>query len=499
MRRGKRNRIIGLLILTILLAGCLLAGCGAMQDGTGEGKTGQESEGLETGGESRLPETGEDQDSSESAAAEEEENGGSSKAEPEPSFGASAGVPSICVDQSGYITKGDKIAIFYGRELPREFHVVKEETGEVVFAGYLKSDGYNGGGQEYNGYGDFSEVQESGTYYIEAPLLGRSYSFRVGDDLYEEVFGEVCRQYFEGRQEKEEPGGSVEEAAREITVMLLAYELNPGVFTDDTGIPESGNGIPDLLDEIRHEIEWMLEGGEAEAEAEEAFAMVLAKFSYFYQEYDTEFATECLKAADIAWMQADLTEADHGDSAEDGKHEWKFAAAAELYRASGKQSYHRYVTEYLSGEIEWKEMDLPLLAGGAAYICTRQPVDLPLCEEITRALTIRAEEAAQNVEDILWNRQEETSEGGRELLEESIYLILINHMITSKEYAAMIENCFHYLMGRNVQSICYIENAGENNYRMEEETAGVSSWPEGNGRLILLLGDILNWQAEHGS
>jgi hypothetical protein len=41
--------------------------------------------------------------------------------------------------------------------------------------------------------------------------------------------------------------------------MLRAYEDNPGVFPDgQLNIPESGNGIPDILDEIRVELDWLL-------------------------------------------------------------------------------------------------------------------------------------------------------------------------------------------------------------------------------------------------
>ena len=37
------------------------------------------------------------------------------------------------------------------------------------------------------------------------------------------------------------------------------YEIDPSKFLDDAwNIPESGNGIPDLLDELRWELDWML-------------------------------------------------------------------------------------------------------------------------------------------------------------------------------------------------------------------------------------------------
>jgi endoglucanase len=40
--------------------------------------------------------------------------------------------------------------------------------------------------------------------------------------------------------------------------LLTAYADKPSVFTDDFGIPESGNGVPDLLDEIKVELDWMM-------------------------------------------------------------------------------------------------------------------------------------------------------------------------------------------------------------------------------------------------
>lgn len=39
--------------------------------------------------------------------------------------------------------------------------------------------------------------------------------------------------------------------------LLMAYKENPAVWADNYNIPESGNGVPDLLDEIKYEIEWL--------------------------------------------------------------------------------------------------------------------------------------------------------------------------------------------------------------------------------------------------
>ncbi|MBC8106591.1 MAG: glycoside hydrolase family 9 protein, partial [Anaerolineae bacterium] len=40
--------------------------------------------------------------------------------------------------------------------------------------------------------------------------------------------------------------------------LLNAYEWNPAAYGDNTNIPESGNGVPDTLDEIKWELDWLL-------------------------------------------------------------------------------------------------------------------------------------------------------------------------------------------------------------------------------------------------
>ena len=47
-------------------------------------------------------------------------------------------------------------------------------------------------------------------------------------------------------------------AARYIIVLLHAYEEHPAAFGDDYGIPESGNGIPDILDEVKWGLDWLV-------------------------------------------------------------------------------------------------------------------------------------------------------------------------------------------------------------------------------------------------
>lgn len=46
-------------------------------------------------------------------------------------------------------------------------------------------------------------------------------------------------------------------AAEPISQLLMAFDEKPQIFTDDYNIPESGNGIPDILDEVKWELDWL--------------------------------------------------------------------------------------------------------------------------------------------------------------------------------------------------------------------------------------------------
>lgn len=505
MHRGRR--------LAILLLAVFLTGCVAGQDapekvdtrrsGADAGETGA---GMDL---QKAPGDGANPQDAQTAEAEQTQEPVSD-------------IVGICVNRTGYITDAVKLAVFCGSELPQEFEVIRQADGETVFTGTLKDQGYRRQDQEYTGYGDFSQVQEPGGYYIEAPVLGRSYFFEIGDSVYEDALRELSGRYvryWEGgaafREER-----SVLEAVRETAVLLLACELNGDCLSDETGAEEGANGIPDLLDGIRSEVQWLLEmqdaqtgavcGDPARGQEEEgegggqspdpvssaAFAMALARFSYLYQDYDTQFATECLKAADRAWVYVEQS----GSAQADG---WRFAAAAELYRASGRKSFHDYVAGYLSEKDYQSRMDESMFWGCAAYLSTRQPVELSLCEEITRALMAWADEAARAAQGSPFLARECGPDGDcGKLLEDGMYLSLVNHMVSSREYELVVENCLHYLLGRNRLSVSYPGEGEEDLKTAENETLkppGRGSWGRAeDGSMIFLLSETLCWQREHG-
>lgn len=436
--------------------------------------------------------------------------------EPVISYEMPAASPTILINQSGYINESSKVAVFKGSELPEEFYVVQEDTGERVYTGYLENKGYNEKLQEYNCYGDFSEVTRPGTYYIEAPILGRSYSFKIGEDLYEQALKEACRQFYYSRcglaltkefageeahgachtgkarfrekaaaidvsggwHQTKEGSRETEWAARNIGAMLFAYELYGEAFGDDTNIPESKNSIPDILDEIRYETDWLLkmQNGQTGAvyagitvcerdrgmgiisyvepediRSSKAFAMALAKFSYLYQNYDAEYAELCLRAAENAWRYVKRYDTAPADS-------WKFAAAAELYRASGRGSFHRVIQEYLKAGSYKEELDEIAFLGCIAYISTSRQVEITYCAEIAEVILTKAEEISKETRGSIYRTAGNPAGGNhQEMLLDMMYLTAADYMITNQEYKNIIENHLHYFMGRNEMGINYAD------------------------------------------
>jgi endoglucanase len=156
---------------------------------------------------------------------------------------------------------------------------------------------------------DFSSLTAKGLYYVFDPEKQvRSHPFEIDDDVYRRVLKSATRMYYFNRAnfEKKPPYSCVgkrcwslgadyvgavqdrearsvtdrrnERAARDLSggwwdagdvnkyvtfardpvhQLLTAYEERPSAFTDDFGIPESGNGVPDLVDEVLVELAWL--------------------------------------------------------------------------------------------------------------------------------------------------------------------------------------------------------------------------------------------------
>jgi hypothetical protein len=197
-----------------------------------------------------------------------------------------------------------------GRFSPGTLYEVRRTTdGSVAFRGE-PVPWHNGTVENSSGdrgwWFDFSAVDIPGSYFVYDEQKGvRSATFLIASDVYRKVLRAAVRMYYYQRSgiAKQPPyadacwtdepsyiGPHQDLEARDVTdpgnpskvrnvsggwfdagdtnkyvtfavqpvhQLLTAYQENPGAFGDNFGIPESGNGIPDVLDEVRWETDWL--------------------------------------------------------------------------------------------------------------------------------------------------------------------------------------------------------------------------------------------------
>ena len=216
------------------------------------------------------------------------------------------------------------------------------------------------------------------------------------------------------------------------------------------------------------------------------FAAAMAKFSYLYQSYDRQFATQCLQAADRAYRYAEnyLT---------DISQEQYFDAAAELYRATGGYQYHNVIKSYLTQNTDPDLENDFAFWGCVTYLSTKQPVDIALCKSVTQNLMRKGEVISFSSKDSKLLVEADEKQGSNAgLLRKMTRLAVVDHIITNHEYATVLENHIHYMLGRNLLSISYLDGEGERNYRDIDVSLGIMNQVDLNAELLLLLAAIMD-------
>lgn len=238
---------------------------------------------------------------------------------------AAPGSQHLRVDQFGYRPLARKVAVLrepvIGHDAPAGFvpgasiEVVRSSDGTVAFSGPAVA--WNGGAVHGASgdrvwWFDFSGLTEEGTFFVRDSQSGAvSEEFDIARDVYAGALRDAVRMYFYQRcgvakalphaeagwtdgachlgaqqdldcrlvsnpvasTSRDLSGGwhdagdynkYVNYADDALHDLLGAYELAPLRWPDDVGIPESGNGVPDLLDEVRWELDWFLKMQDAD-------------------------------------------------------------------------------------------------------------------------------------------------------------------------------------------------------------------------------------------
>ena len=471
--------------------------------------------------------------------------------------GSEVDTPDIQINQIGYRPGDDKIAVFTGKNIDSSFSVVNVDTKEVVFEGTITDPVMNDNTGRKEATGDFSSLKDKGTYKVVSDKCGESYEFKIADDVYDEVFKDTLKMYYlqrcgmeltddyagdyahkachtekatiygtsktidvsGGWHDAGDYGKYVVAGAKAAGDLMLAYEVYPSAFDDAVGIPESGNGTPDVLDEVRYELEWMLkmqdsDGGvyhkvtcavfpEAcmpEEETDELivcpkstcatadFAAVMAMAGRVYADVDADFAGTCLDAAAEAYEYLDSHDGGDGftnpDGVVTGEYPDKYDiderlwAAAELFKTTGDSTYGDDAAEILETygkevvvDENGEELDGPSLGWaevgiyGAYAYASSQNTDKAALGNAKALLTTFSKEVVDNAGKDSYQAgiYEKYEWGSNSTIANASMGLLLDKKVNGNNYENIAKAQVDYLFGNNGTSYCYLTGYGSLN------------------------------------
>jgi endoglucanase len=288
---------------------------------------------------------------------------------------ARAADSDVRVSSIGYLTARAKHFSVLGTAT--DFVVRRSADGSMAFAGTLAAPAADPSTTDTIAQGDFSALTEAGRFYVDVAGVGRSVDFPIGDDVLRapftaamlgfygwrcgtavsfpygsEWFGHGACHLGDGYLDYLGQTGAMRDgkggwhdagdfgkytgnAGFTLGMLLSAFERHrAGIEQAPLPIPERGGALPDYLDELRWELEWMLKmiygdtdgrvSHKLTALAFEAFILpendlqtryfvpfssaatadfvaALAQASRIYRPYDPAFADTCLAAAQVAY------------------------------------------------------------------------------------------------------------------------------------------------------------------------------------------------------
>jgi len=407
---------------------------------------------------------------------------------------------------------------------------------------------------------DFSDITQPGTYYLRQGKL-TSAPFNIGTDIYEQPLITLLRSYYlqrcgvaiydpitgishppchvkdgalahqdeyhsavesitasGGWHDAGDYGKYVTTTAVTIARLLNLYEQYPNLFPDSQlTIPESGNGVSDLLDEMQFGLDWMLtmqrEDGAVYRKLSgkkwpfgvspdediqpryvygittpetAKFSALMALASRNFKEVNPELAGKYLSAAESAWqylatqptMKVDWLE---GDDSGSGKYlasaddreaslttdvDDRLWAAAELYITTGKSAFNDYFTKHLDEVdytlFEWKDPSALALINYLKQ--NRQTVAPEIVINIETKIKQRAKFILDRVKNSTYNIANHRFIWGSNKMtaEEGITLVYAYQLTEKRDYLSAAIDQLDYLLGRNHFNQTFITGIGTN-------------------------------------
>ena len=457
---------------------------------------------------------------------------------------SSYGVP-INVNQVGYLTNASKQAVVRSADaVSGDFDVVNVETNEAVYTGTLTDSKENKDSGEQTAIADFSSVTEPGTYKLVTENYGESYEFVIGDSVYDDVTNSAFHMFYlqrcgeavedstygheachtgnaviygtdsaiesmtGGWHDAGDYGRYVVAGAKAAADLMLTYETYGDVFGDATGIPESGNGTPDILDEVKYELDWMLqmqnsEGGvyhkitcenfpgtvmpEEETEqlvispvsatATADFAATMAMAARIYKNTDATYANTCLDAAKKAYDYLENNEIDPagfknpssvstGEYPDTDASDELFWMNAEFYKTTGDAQYLDAMKTYdltADAGLGWQNVNVYGMytfltcegekAKSDNYYNTVEKRLIEIADLCVQNAKEDAYQVTIGSDGYVWGSNMSVANNG-------MILLMANEIAQNSEYVDIAGKQLDYIMGTNTNSYCFITGFG---------------------------------------
>ena len=456
-------------------------------------------------------------------------------------------------NQVGFLTKSQKQMAVIGAE-GKEIVFKNTDGTEVLKATVPEAQTWKPAGDTAASLVDFSEIQTAGTYqaYIGDEAIG--YPIIIADDALEETTKASLKFFYFQRSStalEEEYAGVYARAAGHPDT-AVRYHISTGIDNSDLrfngakgwydagdygkyivnsgittytlmqlyqhnkeyfknlnlNIPESKNDVPDILDEIRWNLEWMLtmqdtDGGVfhklttlkfsgtvmpegdvvpryaigKSTQATWDFAAVLALAADIYYPFDKDFATNCANAAAKArWWAINNqttyftqpTGVNTGTYEDRNASDEKIWANAELYRISKNPVFSEIIEQFPLTQGRWRLQSWQSTNALAAMTIATNPEVFPkdfvdsaqaciyyLADSYLDLLNNNGYGVAMHENDFNWGSNSFAANKG---------MILVHAYILSKEqkYLDAATGILDYLLGRNPMDISYLTGYGVN-------------------------------------
>jgi endoglucanase len=455
---------------------------------------------------------------------------------------------SIRLNQIGYFVNGVKK--FVVADSDASSFAIISAASDTVCSGTLENKGTWDQSGEQVSIGDFTELNAPGTFKIALDNGEASYDFVIGDNIYEDLKVAALKTYYlhrismpieeqyagiyhrpmghedmarpfhpsTGKTEGtlDTPGGWYDagdygkymiNAGIATGMMLAAYEKYPEAYPDNSlNIPESGNGVPDILDEMRYEIEWMLtmqdeDGGvfvkvttlnfggmvmphEAPEDryvigkstaASLNLAAVCAMAARLFEPHDQKFAMTCLEAAINAWGWAmkhpevyyaknpeGVFTGAYNDTIPDEEFFW---AAAELFVSTTEPEYFETIQLKLGNitfrlEENWRNYCDNI--GYYSLLGNSSPLDQGQKQQVADGLLSLAKGLADKHKSIPYQIPVDHFVWGSnsDVLDAAIIFANAHEWSSDKKYLDMAVETFDYLMGKNAVGYSFVTGFG---------------------------------------